>query len=123
MATDIAARGIHVDEVGCVVHFDPPGGEKDYLHRSGRTGRAGAAGVVVSLVSAEQDADVRGMQRRLGLPEGLHAPDLSALSDERHAARPVLLADTPARASAPPRRAVSRAGERSGRRRRGSRRR
>jgi superfamily II DNA/RNA helicase len=86
VATDIAARGIHVDEVGCVVHFDPPAGEKDYVHRSGRTGRAGAAGIIVSLVSAEQDADVRGMQRRLGLPVGLETPDVSTLGDERRAA-------------------------------------
>jgi superfamily II DNA/RNA helicase len=86
VATDIAARGIHVDAVGCVVHFDPPGGEKDYVHRSGRTGRAGAAGLIVSLVSPEQDAAVRGMQRKLGLPVGLEAPDLAALSDERRAA-------------------------------------
>src|SRR5207253_8835807 len=49
VATDVAARGIHVDGVGCVVHFDPPEDDKAYTHRSGRTGRAGAAGVVVSL--------------------------------------------------------------------------
>ncbi len=49
VATDVAARGIHVDGVGCVVHFDPPEDAKAYTHRSGRTGRAGAAGVVVSL--------------------------------------------------------------------------
>src|SRR5205823_10130002 len=65
VATDVAARGIHVDDVGCVVHFDPPGGEKDYVHRSGRTGRAGAAGIVVSLVSVDQGPDVRSMQRKL----------------------------------------------------------
>jgi superfamily II DNA/RNA helicase len=50
VATDVAARGIHVDGIGCVVHFDPPNDDKDYLHRSGRTGRAGADGVVVSFV-------------------------------------------------------------------------
>ena len=49
VATDVAARGIHVDGVGCVVHFDAPEDDKAYTHRSGRTGRAGAAGVVVSL--------------------------------------------------------------------------
>ncbi|HET9444491.1 MAG TPA: DEAD/DEAH box helicase, partial [Acidimicrobiales bacterium] len=49
VATDVAARGIHVDDVGCVVHFDVAADHKDYLHRSGRTGRAGAEGVVVSL--------------------------------------------------------------------------
>ena len=44
VATDVAARGLHVDDVGLVVHFDPPNDHKDYLHRSGRTGRAGATG-------------------------------------------------------------------------------
>ena len=51
VATDVAARGIHVDGVACVVHFDTPEDEKAYLHRSGRTARAGAAGMVVSFVS------------------------------------------------------------------------
>ena len=50
VATDVAARGIHVDDVACVVHFDPAADDKDYLHRSGRTGRAGASGTVVTLV-------------------------------------------------------------------------
>jgi superfamily II DNA/RNA helicase len=49
VATDVAARGIHVDDVPCVVHFDPAADDKDYLHRSGRTGRAGARGTVVTL--------------------------------------------------------------------------
>jgi superfamily II DNA/RNA helicase len=88
IATDVAARGIHVDEVACVVHFDPPEDEKAYVHRSGRTGRAGATGVVVSLVSTEQAKDVRGMQRRLGLSEGFDAPDMADLTDESRAARP-----------------------------------
>ena len=43
LATDVAARGIHVDDVACVLHFDPPTDEKDYTHRSGRTARAGAS--------------------------------------------------------------------------------
>ena len=50
VATDVAARGIHVDDVGCVVHYDPPGDDATYVHRSGRTGRAGNTGVVVSLI-------------------------------------------------------------------------
>jgi|SRR5829696_6252913 len=50
VATDVAARGIHVDGVACVVHYDLPADAKDYLHRAGRTGRAGADGMVVSLV-------------------------------------------------------------------------
>ncbi|HSH22559.1 MAG TPA: DEAD/DEAH box helicase, partial [Acidimicrobiales bacterium] len=88
VATDVAARGIHVDGIACVVHFDPPGDGKDYVHRSGRTGRAGAAGVVVTLVGADQEVGIREMQRGLGLPVGLHPAELSSLHDERHAARP-----------------------------------
>ncbi|MGH8917124.1 MAG: DEAD/DEAH box helicase, partial [Actinomycetes bacterium] len=53
IATDVAARGIHVDDVACVIHFDPPADSKDYVHRSGRTGRAGADGLVVSMVSSQ----------------------------------------------------------------------
>jgi superfamily II DNA/RNA helicase len=79
VATDIAARGIHVDGVACVVHFDPPGDEKDYVHRSGRTGRAGATGVVVSLVGADQVRDVGKMQAKLGLPKGVSAPEPASL--------------------------------------------
>ena len=67
VATDVAARGIHVDNVGCVVHFDLAGDHKDYLHRSGRTGRAGAKGVVVSLVTDADVAKARQLQRALGL--------------------------------------------------------
>ncbi|HUP70169.1 MAG TPA: DEAD/DEAH box helicase [Acidimicrobiales bacterium] len=89
VATDIAARGIHVDGVACVVHFDPPADEKDYLHRSGRTGRAGASGTVLSLVGREQVADVRKLQARLALPTGIDAPDHDGLGDDRHLARPV----------------------------------
>jgi superfamily II DNA/RNA helicase len=58
VATDVAARGIHVDDVDLVVHYDPPNDHKDYLHRSGRTARAGATGTVVSLVEPHQTKDV-----------------------------------------------------------------
>jgi superfamily II DNA/RNA helicase len=57
-ATDIAARGIHVDDVELVIHVDPPSEHKAYLHRSGRTARAGAAGSVVTLVTPDQRRDV-----------------------------------------------------------------
>src|SRR5581483_5115931 len=67
VATDVAARGIHVDNVGCVVHFDLAGDHKDYVHRSGRTGRAGAAGVVVSLVTDTDVAQARRLQQGVGL--------------------------------------------------------
>ena len=61
VATDVAARGIHVDDVDLVVHFDPPNDHKDYLHRSGRTARAGATGTVVSFVEHQQARDVAKM--------------------------------------------------------------
>lgn len=67
VATDIAARGIHVDEVELVVHVDPPAEHKAYLHRSGRTARAGASGTVLTLQLPEQRADVRAMTRAAGI--------------------------------------------------------
>jgi superfamily II DNA/RNA helicase len=67
VATDIAARGIHVDEVGLVVHVDPPAEHKAYLHRSGRTARAGAEGVVVTVMTPDQAADVRTLTRQAGI--------------------------------------------------------
>jgi superfamily II DNA/RNA helicase len=67
VATDIAARGIHVDDIGLVIHADPPAEHKAYLHRSGRTARAGAGGVVITLQSPAQSADVRGLMRRAGV--------------------------------------------------------
>ncbi|CAM5789842.1 Putative ATP-dependent RNA helicase OS=Cellulomonas persica OX=76861 GN=CPE01_28400 PE=4 SV=1 [Cellulomonas persica] len=67
VATDIAARGIHVDEVELVVHVDPPAEHKAYLHRSGRTARAGSAGDVVTIVLPEQLSDVRAMTRQAGI--------------------------------------------------------
>jgi superfamily II DNA/RNA helicase len=67
IATDVAARGIHIDAVASVVHFDPPADHKDYLHRSGRTARAGAPGTVISLVTGNQKRAVRRIQERLDL--------------------------------------------------------
>ena len=67
VATDVAARGIHVDAVHAVVHWDPPEDHKGYLHRSGRTARAGASGLVVCLVEWNQELGVRLLQRQLGL--------------------------------------------------------
>ena len=75
VATDVAARGIHVDDVACVVHFDPPGDAKDYVHRSGRTGRAGAAGVVVSLITDAVRVDVGKLRRDLNMPGAPDATD------------------------------------------------
>ncbi|MBA2560341.1 MAG: DEAD/DEAH box helicase [Propionibacteriales bacterium] len=67
VATDIAARGIHVDDIHLVVHADPPVEHKAYLHRSGRTARAGAAGTVVTLVTDAQARDVRSLTRKAGI--------------------------------------------------------
>ena len=67
VATDIAARGIHVDDISLVVHADPPAEHKAYLHRSGRTARAGNAGTVVTLMTSEQVRDVRDMARAAGI--------------------------------------------------------
>ncbi len=70
IATDVAARGIHVDDVACVIHFDLPADGKDYVHRSGRTGRAGATGAVVALVTPDDRAAARRLQRDLGMGGG-----------------------------------------------------
>jgi superfamily II DNA/RNA helicase len=67
VATDVAARGLHIDGVDGVIHFDPPEDHKAYLHRSGRTARAGRAGVVVSLSLWNQVVENEVIQRRLGL--------------------------------------------------------
>jgi superfamily II DNA/RNA helicase len=67
VATDVAARGLHIEAVDGVIHYDPPEDHKAYLHRSGRTARAGRAGVVVSLTLWNQLVEVEVIQRRLGL--------------------------------------------------------
>jgi superfamily II DNA/RNA helicase len=64
VATDIAARGIHVDDIALVVHVDPPAEHKAYLHRSGRTARAGAEGVVVTVMTPDQRNDVRQLAKQ-----------------------------------------------------------
>jgi superfamily II DNA/RNA helicase len=74
VATDVAARGIHVDDVATVVHYDPPNGHKDYLHRSGRTARAGASGTVVSLVMQPERRAVNRMKKELDIDAPTAAP-------------------------------------------------
>lgn len=69
VATDVAARGIHVDEVDVVIHYDPPEDHKAYLHRSGRTARAGESGLAVSLVLWNQELEIRRLQNRLNLKQ------------------------------------------------------
>ena len=83
VATDIAARGIHVDDVSLVVHADPPVEHKAYLHRSGRTARAGAAGTVITLMTDEQVRDVRTLTRQAGIK-----PITTKVRDSGH---PILL--------------------------------
>jgi superfamily II DNA/RNA helicase len=73
-ATDIAARGIHVDDVALVVHVDPPAEHKAYLHRSGRTARAGAGGTVVTIATPDQAGEVRLLARQAGI-----TPEVSAI--------------------------------------------
>jgi superfamily II DNA/RNA helicase len=89
VATDVAARGIHVDAVASVIHFDQPGSEKDYVHRSGRTGRAGASGLVVSLVDKNLIDASDDLQRKLGFEPELHTPDMEALRNGSHEAQPL----------------------------------
>ena len=67
VATDIAARGIHVDDVALVIHADPPVDQKAYTHRSGRTARAGASGTVITLMTDDQVRDVRDLTRKAGV--------------------------------------------------------
>jgi superfamily II DNA/RNA helicase len=67
VCTDIAARGIHVDDIALVIHADPPVEHKAYLHRSGRTARAGAVGTVITLMTDDQQADVRDLTRKAGI--------------------------------------------------------
>jgi len=69
VATDVAARGIHVDDVEVVIHYDPPSDAKTYVHRSGRTARAGESGMVVSLVLWNEEMEVRKLLRRLGMKQ------------------------------------------------------
>ena len=95
VATDVAARGIHVDGVNAVIHFDPPADAKDYVHRSGRTARAGATGVVVSFVTPDKAAAVKSLQRHLDVPMGTTVPDMSSIT--------AVLGDAPKRRPAPDR--------------------
>jgi superfamily II DNA/RNA helicase len=89
IATDVAARGIHVDAVDAVIHFDPPADAKDYLHRSGRTARAGATGTVVSLVTGAQQRTAKRMMADLNLQAPISAPQLDALKTGGHRIDPL----------------------------------
>ncbi len=99
VATDIAARGIHVDDVALVVHVDPPAEHKAYLHRSGRTARAGNAGSVVTIATRAQLAEVGALTRQAGIKPittavRVNASEIIALRGERAAhVTPVLQAE------------------------------
>ena len=89
VATDIAARGIHVDDVALVVHVDPPAEHKAYLHRSGRTARAGAEGVVVTIATPDQAGEVRTLARQAGItPRGERRSSPAPARSPRSSARP-----------------------------------
>ena len=92
VATDVAARGIHVDGVACVIHYDPPAEDKDYVHRSGRTARAGAGGTVISFLDPPQVRESDKMQRRLGLEAEVESPPAR---QPRAARRPAIGGDRP----------------------------
>ena len=79
VATDVAARGIHVDDVACVVQYDLPVDPKDYVHRAGRTGRAGAVGTVVAFVSPHNSDHARRLIADTGIDAELAEPDLTLL--------------------------------------------
>jgi superfamily II DNA/RNA helicase len=111
VATDVAARGIHVDDVDLVVQFDPPDDHKDYLHRSGRTARAGASGKVVALVERGQVRDLQRLHDTAGITAARHdaAPGHNAVREFATSGTPIPPA--PVRASRPstPRASTSRA--------------
>jgi superfamily II DNA/RNA helicase len=102
VATDVAARGIHVDDVDLVVHFDPPNDSKDYLHRSGRTARAGASGTALSLVLPEQVRAVEALHRDAGVtPVVSHVhPGHAAVRALSMSGEPILAALLPKQRSA-----------------------
>jgi superfamily II DNA/RNA helicase len=102
IATDVAARGIHVDDVACVVHYDPPNDSKDYVHRSGRTARAGATGSVVSLVQDSERRSVGRMQRDLGMSLAVVRPDVEAVTSHAGMDPDRRIAKAPVRAEREP---------------------
>ncbi len=114
VATDVAARGIHVDDVDLVVHYDPPADHKDYLHRSGRTARAGARGTVLSLLLPEQVVQAGRMHEQAGVAVAATAvaPGHDAVTALGRSGQPVVVRESPAPA-APSR--PARAGGRGGR--------
>jgi superfamily II DNA/RNA helicase len=87
VATDVAARGLDIDDITHVINFDPPHGDEDYVHRVGRTGRAGRSGTGVTFVLPEQQHDVGRLAERLGHAEQFGAAGLTAPSKPRTQSR------------------------------------
>jgi len=79
VATDVAARGIHVDNVACVIHLDLPDDPKDHVHRSGRTARAGKQGVVITLVAPGEERRVKRLLYAAGAESPVTNPDMAVL--------------------------------------------
>ncbi len=79
IATDVAARGIHVDGVASVIHYDPPEDHKAYIHRSGRTARAGQGGVVLSFVAPDQNKKTRRLQQKIDVNQPITEPNIESL--------------------------------------------
>nr|WP_083276104.1 DEAD/DEAH box helicase [Pseudonocardia sp. HH130630-07] len=115
VATDVAARGIHIDDVGLVVHVDPPADPKAYLHRAGRTARAGEEGVVVTLAMPEQRAEVNQLTKQAGVTPAVATiapghPDLVRVTGAREPSGEPIVVAKPAQ----PARGGSRGGPRGG---------
>jgi superfamily II DNA/RNA helicase len=119
VATDVAARGIHVDDVDLVVQFDPPKDHKDYLHRAGRTARAGATGMVVALAEQAQLHDLQKLHAAAGVTADQHevAPGHELIREIAAAGVPVRVAPAQAAAAAAAPAAVAPPAGGSGRRR------
>lgn len=81
IATDVAARGIDIDGVNCVIHYDPPENGKAYKHRSGRTARGGSSGIIVSLIQKPQRKTVSKIQREVGINVEFTPPDFGGLPE------------------------------------------
>mgnify|MGYP005624707719 FL=1 len=82
IATDVAARGIDIEGITCVIHFDPPENGKAYKHRSGRTARAGKRGVVISLVQKSQQRAVNRIQKEVGIKRRYTEPNIDILEEQ-----------------------------------------
>jgi len=99
VATDVAARGIHVDDVDLVVHYDPPADAKDYLHRSGRTARAGSAGTVLSLLLPDQVRQHQRLREQAGVEANAAAvvPGHPAVRELAISGEPIVVQAAPSR--------------------------